>query len=100
MIWEVIQRTITGQYLRPYHKVTFEFTILNLAHNKGERPVIPEVTPDSFKQLITTCWNVDYTKRPNATKLLDMIYNIHKEYNQNREEWDKICNYTIMNGNQ
>jgi serine/threonine protein kinase len=48
MIWEVIQRAINGQYLRPFHDIKMEFVILTQAHQRNRRPVIPESLPNSF----------------------------------------------------
>jgi len=91
LIWEIIQRTVTGSYLRPFHEIKIEFGILTQAHQRGKRPIIPENTPNSLKQIIITSWDEDYRKRPDATSLLQIIKRIHEEYKTNRNEWDKLC---------
>jgi len=91
MMWEVVNRAITGEYLRPYHDIKMEFVILTQAHQKGRRPPLPDILPNSFRDLITLCWDPDYEKRPDAKKLLSLLQQLHDEYHMNLESWDKVC---------
>jgi len=93
MMWEVVYRAITGQYLRPYHEIKMEFVILTQAHQKGRRPPLPDTLPNSFRDLITLCWDPDYQKRPEANQLLEQLNHLHMEYHQNKENWDRFCHF-------
>jgi len=94
MMWEVVNRAVTGQYIRPFHDIKVEFSILMQAHQRNRRPIIPDNVPASLKELIIRSWDGDYQKRPDAKKLLDELIVIRQEYERNRDEWDKICHYT------
>jgi serine/threonine protein kinase len=94
VMWEVVNRCITGEYLRPYHDIKMEFVILTQAHQRNRRPALPETVPNSLKELITICWDADYKKRPDAKVLHQQLIRIHQEYNQNKEYWSSICHYT------
>jgi serine/threonine protein kinase len=91
MMWEVVNRTITGQYLRPYHDIKMEFVILTQAHTRNRRPPLPDTLPNSFRDLITLCWDADHLKRPDANQLLLELQKLRAEYYKNRDTWDKVC---------
>jgi len=91
MIWEFVNRVVTGEYMRPFQDIIVEFQILFQAHVKNKRPPIPESTPQSFTNLITTCWHADYNTRPDAQVLLKELDKIKLEYQQNKETWDALC---------
>ncbi|RGB40089.1 kinase-like domain-containing protein [Rhizophagus diaphanus] len=55
---------------------------------KGERPRIPEYTPEPFKALMNRCWDPTPTKRPTAQELYRQIRDwdaIIKEFSQEKE---------------
>jgi len=71
MMWEFVNKLLTGEYLRPYHDIKLEFRILMIAHGpKQQRPEIPGNTPDSLKMLIIETWQPDWDKRPNAQQVI------------------------------
>jgi len=91
ILWEFVNRVITGEYMRPYQDVKVEFQILIFAHTKQKRPQIPESTPQSITNLITTCWHADYNLRPDAQGLLKELQAIQEEYQQNKDAWEALC---------
>eukprot|EP01124_Arcella_intermedia_P036206 TRINITY_DN9446_c0_g1_i2.p1 TRINITY_DN9446_c0_g1~~TRINITY_DN9446_c0_g1_i2.p1 ORF type:complete len:776 (+),score=196.67 TRINITY_DN9446_c0_g1_i2:209-2329(+) len=91
MVWEFINKIITGTYTRPYHEIMIEFAILRKAHDENVRPVIPAGTPPSVKALITTAWHPDWRQRPDVPQLLDGIEQLRKEYEENAAEWNILC---------
>jgi len=91
IMWEFVNRIVTGEYMRPYQDIKMEFQILVQAHTKNKRPVIPPAVPDFFRDTITAAWQPDHTKRPDADQLLVRLEEIKQEYKQNREKWDALC---------
>jgi serine/threonine protein kinase len=59
---------------------------------KGERPFIPEYTPEPYAALMKLCWDPVPTNRPTAGKLCTQFSNwlyeqgIRKEFSQERED--------------
>ena len=51
---------------------------LSLSICEGERPKIIENTPQCYIDLMKKCWDEDPSKRPNASKIEDIIKNWHK----------------------
>jgi serine/threonine protein kinase len=92
MMWEFVNKLLTGEYRRPYHDVKLEFRILLLAHtDKQQRPEIPASTPQSLKDLITQTWDPDLEKRPNAKQLYDRLEDIYtNEYLPQKSTWDSL----------
>jgi len=92
MMWEFVNKLLTGEYLRPYHDIKLEFRILMIAHGpKQQRPEIPGNTPDSLKMLIIETWQPDWDKRPNAQQLFDRLEDIFKnDYLPNKALWDSL----------
>ncbi|PKY57679.1 kinase-like protein [Rhizophagus irregularis] len=56
---------------------------------KGERPRIPEYTPEPFKALMERCWDPTPTKRPTAQELYRQI-----------RDWDAIISKFKLNDSQ
>jgi len=92
MIWEFVNRLITGEYKRPYQEIKMEFQILIQAHGpKVLRPEIPPTTPDCLKNLILQSWDPNYETRPTSEQLLVKLQNIKAEFLQNRSTWDALA---------
>ena len=40
---------------------------------KGDRPIIPTTCPEDLKELMVTCWQHDYQKRPEFTDVINRL---------------------------
>jgi serine/threonine protein kinase len=68
-------------------KEPYKLEVLGSYHNykwkKGrlvEREVIPEDCPESFKELILDCWQLEPAQRPTAEKLISQLKNLGSEF--------------------
>mmetsp|Transcript_21273 Transcript_21273/g.82567 ORF Transcript_21273/g.82567 Transcript_21273/m.82567 type:complete len:619 (-) Transcript_21273:154-2010(-) len=93
IMWELVARVITKAYLRPYKEykhLRIDFQIIIASAKKGIRPTIPASCPESLRALIVRCWDALPDPRPTADEALEQLKEIHEEYRQNKEAWDKI----------
>uniref|UniRef100_A0A6B2KZW2 Protein kinase domain-containing protein n=1 Tax=Arcella intermedia TaxID=1963864 RepID=A0A6B2KZW2_9EUKA len=88
IMWEVLNRLLTGRYSRPFAYLASEFAILIEACEKGERPEFPDKTPTLFSSLVERCWEPVKDKRLDSEQLLIEIDNIQEEYKTNQSKWD------------
>jgi len=90
IIWEYMARMFTGEYQRPYKEFNFkiDFQILINVAKKGKRPTIPPETPESLKNLITSCWSAEPTDRPETAQILSTLREIQQEYENNKGAWE------------
>ncbi|CAI2172499.1 9570_t:CDS:2 [Funneliformis geosporum] len=66
IMWELTSGVI------PFYHDTHDFQLaLNIC--KGQRPKIDKNIPQSYIDLMTSCWDVDPLKRPNASKICKII---------------------------
>lgn len=94
IVWEVVVRTVTREYSQPYSEypqIIFPFQIVIQTAKNNLRPTIPEGTPASLVALIETGWDKDPEKRPTAQEMLDKVRAMVKEYEANKEAWDRVC---------
>lgn len=77
VIWEVINRVLTGKYQIPYAGIKFnsdaEF-IVQLT--SGLRPTLPVGITDDLKKLLEHTWSIEPTARPSAAELLSQVMKI------------------------
>lgn len=62
----------------------------------GQRPIIPNVIPESYKKLITKCWSQDGSKRPSFKEIVRLL--LQPEYllpGVNIEEFQSYVNTVI-----
>ena len=57
----------------PFHALASDIH-LAIEICRGIRPTIPEGIPESYKNLMIQCWDVDLSKRPTAAELHDYFY--------------------------
>mmetsp|Transcript_15621 Transcript_15621/g.44295 ORF Transcript_15621/g.44295 Transcript_15621/m.44295 type:complete len:1063 (+) Transcript_15621:197-3385(+) len=91
ILWEIIYRTLTREYLQPYADqphLTFDFQIIIQTAKKGLRPSFPENTPEHWKAVVERCWDADPTKRPECPELLEALAELQKEYEESKLAWD------------
>jgi len=73
----------------PFHDREFDFE-LSLSICTGERPEIIENTPQCFIDLMKKCWDTDPNKRPNASKVKNIIMNWHDNFLRYHADDDQI----------
>ena len=91
IFWELAMRGITGEYQVPFkeYNLPMPFQILIKVAKEDLRPTISPKCPEPFKELITTVWDKNPTKRPSISKLIEILRNmIVTEYFPNKYEWD------------
>ncbi|CAB4415350.1 unnamed protein product [Rhizophagus irregularis] len=70
----------------------YGFGMLTLDICKGERPIIPEYTPEPYAALMKRCWDSIPTNRPTTFELgyeiiqLDEKLEIEEEFSKERED--------------
>lgn len=80
LLWELVYKCITGDYLLPYNEYSFivhDFQIIILSAKRNIRPTIPVSTPLQIKKIIKLLWNARPEKRPRLAKLrsyFDLLY--------------------------
>jgi len=92
VFWELVTRCILGHYERPYAEyknLHFDFQIIIQTAKKGLRPTIPETTPEGWKNLIKDCFDPASAKRPTCAEILTRLDELHKEWQENLEAWEK-----------
>jgi len=90
VLWEIVNRCITGTYAQPYHelKLNHNFQVLYQALNNNARPTMPKQCPKPMETLIKDCWDLNPDVRPSATQSLERLDQLHKEYELHKSEWD------------
>lgn len=92
IFWELVTRCILGHYERPfgeYKNLQFDFQIIIQTAKKGLRPTIPPTCPEGWKQLIRDCFDHATEKRPDCGEILRRLEELHKEWQENQEAWEK-----------
>jgi len=93
LFWEVCYRTLNGIYHQPYSEfknLTIDFQIIIQSAKEDLRPTIPTSCPQSWKNLIISCWHKNQAYRPSLLQILDHIGGIEKEYQDNQQQWDAL----------
>jgi len=82
---------LSGKYFLPFHEYpevkNSDFAIILLA-KKGMRPKVPENCPPCFKNLIASCWNEEFSKRPSINQILAIIARMQGNFQKNSFMWD------------
>lgn len=77
VLWEVLNRLVTGQYQRPYqefaNELRFDFQIVIQVTQNNLRPTIPGQSPDVLAALVEECWNRDSNERPDMPEVCDVL---------------------------
>jgi hypothetical protein len=92
VLWELVQRCITGIYARPYQEypnLHFDFQIIIQTAKKGLRPTIPESCPEILVDLIKACWAHESQGRPSCKEVVEKMDAIEKDMAEKPEEWEK-----------
>lgn len=93
IMWELIYRTLKGDYLRPYGEYPFmnrDFQIIVAVARKNVRPTIPESCPAPLAELVTTLWARASAERPTASQLLASLDTLYNTYLEHKEEWNAL----------
>lgn len=65
LLWEMATSDV------PFAEVDYNQIVLETVN--GRRPQIPDSTPNTVLDLITSCWDSDYTTRPSATQVIRQL---------------------------
>eukprot|EP01132_Coremiostelium_polycephalum_P003313 gene3313-4152_t len=92
IMWETVQRCLTGTYLRPFHDypISMDIQIIIMTSKNKIRPKINEQCPEELKSLITRCWDEIPDKRPNCEEILDTLHRMKQHYDENKESWESL----------
>jgi len=93
ILWELVNRLITGDYLRPYKEYTnlvLDFQIIVQVAKNSLRPTIPTDCPTGLASLITKCWSSNHSQRPTCTEILASLAELKSQYNNNTNAWKEI----------
>eukprot|EP01126_Amoeba_proteus_P031159 TRINITY_DN3064_c0_g1_i8.p1 TRINITY_DN3064_c0_g1~~TRINITY_DN3064_c0_g1_i8.p1 ORF type:complete len:650 (+),score=129.94 TRINITY_DN3064_c0_g1_i8:610-2559(+) len=91
--WEMLYRTITGEYQRPYAEYldikgpAQRMILMYQTSKKGIRPTIPESTPQVLQDLLVSMLSHDPHDRPNTMVLKQKLEFANNLYKQNVSEW-------------
>jgi len=97
VLWEMVQRCITGVYSRPYQEypnLHFDFQIIIQTAKKGLRPTIPDSTPDAFVDLIKACWAHESASRPSCKEVVVKLEELDKNLAAHADDWAKAIQPT------
>ena len=95
ILWELAHRCLKGAYEQPYaefKQIVFDFQIIIQSAKKDMRPTIPDNCPPSYTNLIVKCWDKDPEQRPETLQLSEILKELEREYNSNKEAWDSVSN--------
>jgi len=101
ILWEILTRTVTGIYQRPYSSYPqfhMDIQILVAVGTKGIRPPIPEKTPKEIQRLLKGAWDGDPKERKDANFCFSMLNMALSSYRQNKDEWDALRVKAPANG--
>jgi len=95
VLWEILNRVVTGRYLRPYEEYDFSRGPLAAAtvlftSAEGKRPTIPEKVPTCLADIVLQCYSGDITVRPEATEVLTSLKICERKYKSNKVTWDLL----------
>lgn len=92
ILWELITRTIKGDYTMPYAECNYkiDFQVIIGSAKKGKRPAIDSNTPPSLIKLLESCWSRQPSDRPSGEELKEKLSQIQEEYLENKEVWDAL----------
>eukprot|EP01117_Protostelium_nocturnum_P009177 TRINITY_DN3285_c0_g1_i1.p1 TRINITY_DN3285_c0_g1~~TRINITY_DN3285_c0_g1_i1.p1 ORF type:complete len:775 (+),score=256.10 TRINITY_DN3285_c0_g1_i1:283-2607(+) len=91
IMWELVHRTITGFYARPFGEfplIVQELQIIIQVSKKGLRPTIPLGCPEDLASIITTCWNADPLKRMDCNSILSQLKKLQLDSELNSMDWN------------
>ncbi|UZO26782.1 uncharacterized protein OCT59_018995 [Rhizophagus irregularis] len=75
--WKYHQSLDSYRFIKLYgftkDPVTSDYMVVMDYANKGERPEIPENTPQCYVDLMKKCWDEDPLKRPSSEEVLNTI---------------------------
>ncbi|GAM28453.1 hypothetical protein SAMD00019534_116290, partial [Acytostelium subglobosum LB1] len=93
IMWELVQRCITGAYQRPFHDypISMDIQIIILTSKNKVRPKLHEGCPERLKNLITNCWDQDPNTRPTTSDLLSELNAIKKQVMKIVEKSGRSC---------
>jgi len=90
VLWEIVNRTVTGKYKPPYLEefphLTADFQIAIQVAEKGLRNTIPSDCPPVLAEVIKRCWAHDPKARPSTSELLASLKSIQSSMPHSGEE--------------
>eukprot|EP01133_Synstelium_polycarpum_P003936 gene3936-4557_t len=101
IMWEMVQRVITGTYQRPFHEhpISMDIQIIILTSKSKVRPKIIGSCPEALKALIISCWDENPDVRPTCEDILDILGSLHKTFDADREQWDTLRTRAVKSVN-
>jgi len=93
VFWELVARCITCEYQQPYAeypKLMFPFQIIVQTAKNGLRPTLPDNTPAAVVDLLQRSWHEKPDDRPTGAEFIERVRALMKEYEANREVWDRL----------
>ncbi|GAM23894.1 hypothetical protein SAMD00019534_070690, partial [Acytostelium subglobosum LB1] len=97
IMWELVQRCITGVYQRPFHDypISMDIQIIILTSKNKVRPKIIETCPQALRNLIVRCWDQVPEARPTTTAILAELHSLKMAYDENKQSWDDLRTKTV-----
>eukprot|EP01103_Thecamoeba_quadrilineata_P011127 TRINITY_DN2591_c0_g1_i1.p1 TRINITY_DN2591_c0_g1~~TRINITY_DN2591_c0_g1_i1.p1 ORF type:complete len:882 (+),score=166.67 TRINITY_DN2591_c0_g1_i1:189-2834(+) len=90
VLWELIVRTVTGSYERPYQdypQFMYDFQIIIQTAKKGLRPSIPHLCPAPLLALLQRCWDHCPENRPASSQVLETLLTIQALHDREPSAW-------------
>eukprot|EP01113_Clastostelium_recurvatum_P011683 TRINITY_DN1597_c0_g2_i2.p1 TRINITY_DN1597_c0_g2~~TRINITY_DN1597_c0_g2_i2.p1 ORF type:complete len:643 (-),score=161.00 TRINITY_DN1597_c0_g2_i2:74-2002(-) len=91
ILWELVARTITGQYQRPFGEFEYlkkDYQIMMQTSTQGLRPTIPPSTPKELASLIKQCVLQDVESRPSCEELAAHLRSLAKAWRDHPGDWE------------
>jgi len=93
VLWELLHRTITGIYTRPYAEfpqISNEMQIIIQVSKKNLRPTVPLGCPEGLSKLVQDCWNPEPTERPDCPTIISLLRKFQSEYEEDPSEYTGV----------
>ena len=87
IVWELINRLITGEYARPYQEHTelqFDYQIIIQTAKHGLRPTLHASTPEPLRELMECGWSANPAQRPTAPQFVDALQQVQQLYEEQK----------------
>jgi hypothetical protein len=93
VMWEMLYRSVTGEYQRPYAEYTYitePFQIIIQAAQFGLRPTVPAVSSSAtlFSNIIHKCWLPDPSQRPSTQYILQQLELCKADFDLHADVWN------------
>ena len=106
VLWELLNRCVTGHYQRPYGEypdiVAGPMLLIKTA-KQNLRPTIPAKAPKEFGALVQACWHPKPPERPDAVQILATLTELKQQFEtdkERRKEWGLLRHKDAVAGSE